>query len=63
MHLRLQTRKAKIYKNYDAQLLNRYSARSLTSPACEEFDSRIKNANKFIIGAGIAYNLKKYMLY
>jgi len=62
MHQRLQTRKAKIYKKLRCSTVEPVLGTLINFTGMRRIWTRgLKNANKFIIGAGIAYNLKKYM--
>jgi transposase len=64
MHERLQTRKAKFMKKLRSSTVEPVLGTLINFTAMRRIWTRgIKNANKFMLGAAIAYNIKKWMKY
>lgn len=64
MHQRLQTRQAKIYKKLRSSTVEPVLGTLINFTGMRRIWTRgIKQANKFMLGAAIAYNLKKWLNY
>ncbi len=64
MHQRLQTRKAKIYKKLRSSTVEPVLGTLINFTGMRRIWTRgIEQANKFMLGAAIAYNLKKWLNY
>lgn len=64
MHQRLQTRKAKIYKKLRSSTVEPVLGTLINFTGMRRIWTRgIEQANKFMLGAAIAYNLKKWLQY
>lgn len=62
MHQRLQTRQAKIYKKLRSSTVEPVLGTLINFMGMRRIFTRgIQQANKFLIGAATAYNLKKWM--
>jgi hypothetical protein len=64
MHQRLQTRKAKVYKKLRSSTVEPVLGTLINFMGMRRIWTRgIQQANKFMLGAAIAYNLKKWLNY
>lgn len=64
MHRRLQTRRAKLYKKLRSATVEPVLGTMINFMGLRRIGSRgIKQANKYMLGAATAYNLKKWLRY